>query len=148
MKFNIEEFVKESEKIILVEEDFEKEKIKFKTPIEAFDYMNNNSKEKYVKVIYMKNKKSVIKSINKKRHSSKVFKKIFFDSSFKIKYIGEQNIGKVKSNYITNRIIDIILNKKNDFFIGSTKEIIIDKYKNRLESKRIKIKGYINEIEY
>lgn len=104
--------------------------------------MNNNSKEKYVKVIYMKNKKSVIKSINKKDILLRCLKRFFLIQV--LKYIGEQNIGKVKSN----RIIDIILNKKKDFFIGSTKEIIIDKYKNRLEYKRIKIKGYINEIKY
>lgn len=136
--FDIANFVKESEEIVLIEEDFEEEKVRFKAPIEAFTYMSDNSRKKELKIIYMKSKSSLIKSIQNKRHSSKSFKKMFFDKNVKIKYIGEPNVAKAKGNYISNRIIDIILNKKNGFFIGSSKEIVIDKYKNRLESMRAK----------
>lgn len=136
--FDIANFVKESEEIVLIEEDFEEEKVRFKSPIEAFTYMSDNSRKKELKIIYMKSKKSVIKSIQKKRHSSKSFKKMFFDKNVKIKYIGEPNVAKAKGSYISNRIIDIILNKKNGFFIGSSKEIVIDKYKSRLESRKAK----------
>lgn len=136
--FNIENFVNESAAIVLIEEDFDNEKVKFKSPIEAFTYMSDNSRKKESKIIYMKSKSSLIKSIQKKRHSSKLFKKMFFNKNVKIKYIGEPNVAKAKGSYISNRIIDIILNKKNGFFIGSSKEIVIDKYKSRLESKRLK----------
>ena len=136
--FNIVNFVNESAAIVLIEEDFDNEKVKFKSPIEAFTYMSDNSRKKESKIIYMKSKSSLIKSIQKKRHSSKLFKKMFFNKNVKIKYIGEPNVAKAKGSYISNRIIDIILNKKNGFFIGSSKEIVIDKYKSRLESKRLK----------
>lgn len=40
--FNIDEFVKECLNIELENEDFEDEDIKFKTPNEAFQYINDN----------------------------------------------------------------------------------------------------------
>lgn len=137
--FNIEDFVNESAAIILIEKDFDNEKVKFKTPMEAFSHMSNHTGKKAMKIIFMRVKDSAIKSVSKKRYGSKAFKKLFFDSNVKIKYIGKPSLNKAKNNYVTNIIINIILNKKNGFFIGSSKEIVRDKYKSRLESKRVKV---------
>ena len=49
ISFDIENFVKESEEIVLIEEDFEEEKVRFKSPIEDFIYMSDNSKKKRIK---------------------------------------------------------------------------------------------------
>lgn len=47
--FNMEEFLKECKNVVLDNEDFEEDDIRFKTPNEAFQYINNNCEKRGIK---------------------------------------------------------------------------------------------------